>query len=43
MQVECPSSSTAKNILNKNQQEKIGMVDLETVNKLMMRSETTYP
>ena len=39
----CPTSSTAKNIADNNQQEELGMIDLKTVNILMTTSEITKP
>ena len=41
MYVESPFYFTAKNNLNKNQQEELWMIYLKPVNKLMMTSATT--
>ena len=39
--MDCPSYSASKNIVNKNQQQQLGMIDLKPVNKLMIISATT--
>ena len=43
MQIECTYSSTAKTYVNKNKQEQLGIINLNTVNQLTEKIETAQP